>query len=397
MNILEGYRVLDLSIAMSGPFATMRLGDLGADVVKVEPLHGEWQRHVSAGGIKGNEINASFLSLNRNKRSLAVDLKTDEGRELIHRLAAESDVFLQNYRPGVAKRLGVDYDSIIQHNPSIVYVSISGYGEDGPYAMRPGQDLLLQGYSGGMMSGGRRDDPPHATPTFIADSVTAYVAFESVVTSLLHRERTGEGQLVNVNMLDVMVSLQMQEMTLYTHGGKPQERTDEAHANCYIRAPYASFTTADSYLTLAFPDLPTLGKLLDIPEFLTMDSEQEGHTKRDLVHRLTAERLLERTTAEWLELFDSHNVWAGPVLSYADIPNDPQVRHNGSLISYDHPTEGNVTTPGFPMKYSLTPARIQRGAPLTGEHTAEVLSEIGYSSDRIESLIERRVVAARRS
>lgn len=159
MSVLDGYRVLDLSIAMSGPFAAARLGDLGADVVKVEPTTGEWQRHVAAGGATGNRINVSFLSLNRNKRSLAVNLKDPQGREALLELARTADVFLQNYRPGVAERLGVDYESVKAVNPQIVYVSISGYGESGPYAQRPGQDLLLQGMSGFMKSAGRVGDP----------------------------------------------------------------------------------------------------------------------------------------------------------------------------------------------------------------------------------------------
>jgi crotonobetainyl-CoA:carnitine CoA-transferase CaiB-like acyl-CoA transferase len=164
MNVLSGYKVLDLSIAMSGPIAATRLGDLGADVIKVEPVTGEWQRHVSAGGATGNKINVSFLSMNRNKRSLALNLKSEEGREVLYDLVKTADVFLQNYRPGVAARLGVDYETLKAINPKLVYVSISGYGETGPYSSKPGQDLLLQGLSGMMKSAGRQDDPPHTPP-----------------------------------------------------------------------------------------------------------------------------------------------------------------------------------------------------------------------------------------
>jgi crotonobetainyl-CoA:carnitine CoA-transferase CaiB-like acyl-CoA transferase len=177
VSVLTGYRVLDLSIAMAGPLAAMRLGDLGADVVKIEPVTGEWQRHASAGGAVGHEVNASFLSLNRNKRSLAVDLKTEQGKALVLRLAAEADVVLQNYRPGVAARLGVDYESVRSVRPDVVYVSISGYGESGPYVDRPGQDLLLQALTGALYSAGRDEDPPQAAPYFVADAVTAYSAF----------------------------------------------------------------------------------------------------------------------------------------------------------------------------------------------------------------------------
>jgi crotonobetainyl-CoA:carnitine CoA-transferase CaiB-like acyl-CoA transferase len=181
VGVLDGYRVLDLSIAMSGPFATMRLGDLGADVIKVEPVGGEWQRHVSAGGARGNRVNVSFLSLNRNKRSLAVNLKSAEGRHLVQELTRTADVFLQNYRPGVAARLGMDYETICDINPRIVYISISGYGESGPYAARPGQDLILQGMSGAMLSAGRQSDAPQPSPMYVVDAVTAYTAFEAAL------------------------------------------------------------------------------------------------------------------------------------------------------------------------------------------------------------------------
>src|SRR6266498_1292807 len=222
MGILSGYRVVDLSIAMAGPFAAMRLGDLGADVIKVEPVAGEWQRHTSAGGAAGRQVNASFLSLNRNKRSLAVNLKSAEGREIVLSLARRSDVFLQNYRPGVAERLGMDYESIRAARPDIVYVSISGFGETGPYADRPGQDMLLQAMSGAMFSVGRAADPPAPAGTFAVDAITAYSAFEGALAALLHRERTGEGQLVTVNMLDSAIAVQAQELSIFTVGGVPQ-------------------------------------------------------------------------------------------------------------------------------------------------------------------------------
>ncbi len=394
MGVLEGYRVLDLSIAMSGPFAAMRLGDLGADVIKVEPVTGEWQRHVSAGGAKGHRVNVSFLSLNRNKRSLAVNLKDAEGRRLVHELAKDADVFLQNYRPGVAARLGMDYETVRDINPRIVYISISGYGETGPYASWPGQDLILQGMSGAMFSAGRRAGPPQPSPMYVVDAVTAYVAFEAALAGLLHRERTGEGQLVEVNMLDAILTLQMQEMSVFTVGGLAQQRTSQPHAHCYIRAPYAAFATAEGYLILAFPPLARLGELLAIPELTQMDDEVDGQARRDEIHRLVARRLLERPASEWLALFAEHDIWAGPVYSYQDVMNDPQVRHNGALVTYRHPTEGEVTTPGFAIRFARSPSSVRLGAPLAGEHTREILAELGLNSGQVDDLLAAGVVAA---
>jgi crotonobetainyl-CoA:carnitine CoA-transferase CaiB-like acyl-CoA transferase len=391
-NILTGYRVLDCSIAMAGPFAAQRLGDLGADVIKVEPVTGEWQRHVSAGGARGNRINVSFLSLNRNKRSLAVDLKQEEGKSTLYELVKTADVFLQNYRPGVAKRLGVDYETLSAINPKLIYVSMSGYGEDGPYAQRPGQDLLLQAMSGAMLSTGKKGEPPTPAGQYIVDAVTASTAFEAVLAALLYRERTGEGQLVQVNMLDAIVALQMQELSVFTVAGKAQTRTEEPHAHVYIRAPYGIFATQDSYIALAFPKMATLAKVIDAPELAGLDDEGDTFTRRDEIYRITREKLVNKTTAEWLEAFAATDAWAGPVHGYEDVANDPQIKHNGTFVEYEHPTEGKIKTPGFPIKFSKTPSRVERGAPLAGQHTREILSDLGWSDDKVSQLINSKVI-----
>lgn len=391
-NILGGYRVLDCSIAMAGPFAAQRLGDLGADVIKVEPVTGEWQRHVSAGGARGNRINVSFLSLNRNKRSLAVDLKKTEGKEALYELVRTADVFLQNYRPGVAARLGVDYETLSALNPKLVYVSMSGYGEDGPYMQRPGQDLLLQAMSGAMLSTGRAGEPPSPAGQYLVDAVTASTAFEAVLAALLHRERTGEGQLVQVNMLDAIVALQMQELSVFSVAGKAQARSAEPHAHVYIRAPYGVFATSDGYLALAFPKMAALAQVIDAPELAGLDDEVDTFTRRDEIFAITRDRLTARTTAEWLAAFEAADVWAGPVLGYADVLEDPQIKHNGTFVEYVHPTEGPVKTPGFPIRFSKTPSSVTRGAPLAGQHTREILGELGWSADKVDAMLEAKVI-----
>jgi len=392
MGILSGYRVLDCSIAMAGPFAAQRLGDLGADVVKVEPTTGEWQRYRAAGGATGRKINTSFLSLNRNKRSLAIDLKSEDGKATLLELVKTADIFIQNYRPGVAKRLGVDYETLSAINPRLIYVSMSGYGESGPYAKRPGQDLILQAMSGAMLSTGRASDPPAPAGQYLADAVTAYSAFEGALAALLHRERTGEGQLVEVNMLDALVTIQMQELSVFTVGGKPQTRSDEPHAHCYIRSPYGVFATADGYIALAFASLRTLGELIGEPSFATMDDETDSWAHRDGIFARVREKLPARSSAEWLALFDSHDIWSGKVYGYEDVVADPQIAHNGTFVEYDHPSEGRVKTPGFPIRFSKTPSTVERGAPQIGEHSREVLSEAGFDEATIERLLASGVV-----
>ncbi len=392
MGILSGYRVLDCSIAMAGPFAAQRLGDLGADVVKVEPLNGEWQRHVAAGGARGNKVNVSFLSLNRNKRSLAIDLKNPDGKAMLLELVKTADVFLQNYRPGVAKRLGVDYESLSKINPKLIYVSISGYGEDGPYLHRPGQDLVLQGMSGAMLSAGREGEPPNAAGQYLVDAITAYTAFEGALAALLHRERTGEGQLVQVNMLDAITTIQMQELSVFTVAGKPQTRSAEPHAHVYIRAPYGAFATTDGYIIVSFPKLATLGQVIGEDSFLTMDDEIDTWEKRDEIFAKTREKLKTKSSAEWLELLRGADIWCGPVYGYADLVEDEQIKHNGTFVEYDHPTEGHVKTPGFAIKFSKTPSKVDRGAPLAGEHTRAVLREAGLDEAAIDELVAKGAV-----
>ncbi len=393
MGILSGYRVLDCSIAMAGPFAAQRLGDLGADVIKVEPVGGEWQRHVAAGGARGNRVNVSFLSLNRNKRSLAIDLKSAEGKAILFDLVRGADIFLQNYRPGVARRLGLDYESLAAVNARIVYVSMSGYGESGPYVNRPGQDLVLQGLSGAMLSAGRAGEPPTPAGQYLVDAVAAYTAFEGALAALLHRERTGEGQKVEVNMLDAIATLQMQELSIFTVAHKPQLRSAEPHAHVYIRAPYGAFATSDGYIIVAFPPLKKFGALIGEPSFAGMDEEIDGWSRRDEVFARTRERLKLRSTREWLDLFAANDIWSGPVYGYADLLADPQIAHNGTFVEYDHPTEGRVRTPGFPIRFARTPATVARGAPLAGQHTREILRELGHDNADIDALIARGVLA----
>ncbi|MEG3181139.1 CaiB/BaiF CoA transferase family protein [Sphingomonas sp. LT1P40] len=391
-NILSGIRVLDCSIAMAGPFAAQRMGDMGADVVKVEPTTGEWQRHAPAGGAVGNEVNVSFLSLNRNKRSLAIDLKAAEGKALLLEMVKDADVFLQNYRPGVAERLGVDYATLSAINPRLIYVSMSGYGEDGPYRFYPGQDLLLQGMSGAMMSAGIEGAPPSAAGQYLVDAITAYSAFEGALAALFHRERTGEGQLVQVNMLDAITTIQMQELSVFTVGGVPQTRSAEPHAHSYIRAPYGVFATADGYITLAMAPYAKLAELFDDPFFADLEDQRDGWAMRDDIFAAVKRNLVKRSSAEWLEAMRARDIWAGPVYGYADLVDDAQIKHNGTFVEYDHASEGRVKVPGFPIRFSKTPSTIERGAPRVGEHSREVLREAGLDEAAIDRLVEAGVI-----
>jgi crotonobetainyl-CoA:carnitine CoA-transferase CaiB-like acyl-CoA transferase len=250
--------------------------------------------------------------------------------------------------------------------------------------------------SGAMLSAGREGEPPTPAGQYLVDAITAYTAFEGALAALLHRERTGEGQKVEVNMLDAITTIQMQELSVFTVAHKPQTRSAEPHAHVYIRAPYGAFATSDGFIIIAFPPLRKFGALIGEPSFATMDDEVDAWTRRDEIFARTRERLKLRTTKQWLDLFAANDVWSGPVYGYADLVDDAQIAHNGTFVEYDHPTEGHVKTPGFAIRFSRTPSRVDRGAPLAGEHTRDVLRELGRTEADIDALLARGVIGETR-
>jgi crotonobetainyl-CoA:carnitine CoA-transferase CaiB-like acyl-CoA transferase len=244
-----------------------------------------------------------------------------------------------------------------------------------------------------MLSAGREGEPPNAAGQYLVDAVTAYCAFEGALAALFHRERTGEGQLVQVNMLDAIVTMQMQELSVFSVGGNPQQRSAEPHAHVYIRAPYGVFATLDGYIVVAFPKLRTLGEVIGEPSFLDMNDETDTWSRRDEIFAKTRERLRTRSSGEWLAALRARDIWCGPVYGYRELMQDEQVRNNGTFVEYQHPTEGRVKTPGFPIRFSRTPSTVRRGAPLVGEHSREVLAESGYSAEAIKGLELAGVIA----
>ncbi len=395
---LHGLRVLDASQMMAGPLCALRLGDLGADVLKIEPPHGEWTRtHGMAGAAIEGETTA-LLGMNRNKRSVVVDLKAPGGRELLERLARESDVFLQNFRVGTAERLGVGPDALMAVNPRLIYCSISGYGGSGPYAGRPGQDLVVQGYSGSMWSVGSHDDPPTPSALWAADALAGYQAAVGILSAVVARARTGRGQHVEVNLLAATLDCQLQELTTYLNLGIEPRRPGERTAHAFIPAPYGVYRTADGWMTLAMSPLPVLGEVLDEPRLRELTAWDDGATHADEVYRIVRPRMTERTTADWIAALDAVNLWAGPVYSYADIDADPHVRETGMIATVEHPTIGALRMPAPPLSLSDTPPAIRQPPPLLDEHTDEVLREVlGASDEELEQLRAAGTIGARQA
>jgi crotonobetainyl-CoA:carnitine CoA-transferase CaiB-like acyl-CoA transferase len=386
---LEGVTVADFSQMMQGPWATQKLAEMGADVIKIERIGGEWQRTLAVGGELPEGVSPFFLAMNRNKRSVTLDLKADEGREAALDIIEDADVLVENFRPGVMDRLGLGYDDVTEVNPEIVYVSGSGFGGDGPYVDRPGQDLLLQALSGLTKTTGRQDDPPTPAGSAVVDEHSSMLLLYATMVALYHRERTGEGQHVEGNLLNAAIDFQCQEITAELTMDREFERSEAGIASPYNEPPYGVYETADGHVAIAMAELDAIAEILDIeasslPEH---DTPRESYENRDECKRLFEERTREWATDELLEALLAEDVWVAEVNDFEDLPEDPQVEHNEMIVDVDHPEDGSMPT-GIPISMSETPGQITSPPPKPGENTREVLSEVGYDDEDVDSLIE---------
>ena len=383
-SALAGLRVLDLSRILSGPFATMTLADLGADVVKVEqPGSGDDTRQWGP-PFQGDQA-AYFLSVNRNKRSLAVDLKSDEGRAAVLELAARADVVVENFRPGTAARLGLGYEDIAAINPRVVYASISGYGQTGPDAQRPGYDAIAQARSGLMSVTGPADGPPVRVGVSSTDLTAAMWALVGVLAALYERERSGRGQWIDISLLDGQVSWLTYVASGWFATGDVPQRYGSAHPTI---APYQGFATQDGDLMLAvgndslwrrFAPAAGLAELVDDPRFVT--NPDRVRNRAELVP-LVAAAMATRTSRQWIELLDTAGVPVGPVQTVDEVATDPQIVARGMVLETEHPTAGPLRMMGCPVRMSATPPELRMPPPLLGQHTAEVLAELGLEKGR---------------
>ena len=391
---LAGIRVVDLTRVMAGPYCTMLLGDLGADVVKIErPGTGDDTRSWGPPFIDG--ISAYYLCVNRNKRSLTLDLKHPAGQEILWRLIERADVLVENFSPGTVERLGFGYEAVRSRRPQIVYCSISGFGQTGPGKDRTAYDQIVQGMSGLMSVTGFPDGEPTRFGVPIADIAAGMFAAYAIVAALFHRERTGEGQYIDTSMLGGQVALLTYQAGIYFATGETPKRTGNAHP---IVAPYQTFSTADGYVNIAagndaiFARLCRalgLERLLGDPRFQTNAGRITNLPA--LVESIEA-ALKNYRTAEVVALLDAADVPCGPIYTVPEVFADPQVQHLELRQRVPHPALGEVDQLGFPYRFSASPAAIRRHPPLLGEHTEEVLAEVGYSPAEIARLREAGAV-----
>ena len=390
---LEGVVVLDCTQVMAGPFCTLLLADMGADVIKIErPDGGDDTRKM---GPYVNGWAAPFLAINRNKRSVALDLKSEKGKEVFLRLLERADVVAENYRPGTMERLGVGYKQIIELKPSIVYTSISGFGQTGPYRTRGGFDLIAQGMSGLMSVTGIPGSPPVKVGVPITDLTAGMYAAYGTLSAYIHRLRTGEGQLVDMSLLEAGIAYTFWESVVYFNTGEVPGPLGSRHR---LNAPYQALRTKDGYVTIgAATDIMwkrmchVIGRedLLEDPRFADGDSRK---IRDEELAEVLEETFSRETTDHWMKALEEAGVPAGPINNLEQVYSDPHIRSRDMLVEIDDPELGTLKNIGIPVKLSRTPGRIRHRAPALGEHTREVLMQAGYSDSEVSSLKASGVV-----
>ena len=388
MSALSDVRVLELTHVMAGPFCGQVLADMGADVIKVEPPGGDSTRR-SLGFRMGGEDTAAFLAVNRNKRSLTLDLKQAEHVAAFHRLAESADVVLENNRPGVTARLGVDYETLREVNPRLVYASISGFGQTGPYSQRPGYDLIAQGLSGVMSVTGEPDGNPVKAGIPIGDLSAGLFCAVAILSALHARERTGRGQYIDTSLFEGALALSIWETAELWATGRVPDKLGSAHR---LTAPYQALRTADGHITVGGNTQALFQRLCDVlgvPQLVEDTRFATNDDRMANVSELVAElesALAARTTDEWIAALVEGGVPCGPIHDYAEVFADEHTRAREMEVTLEHPVEGTIRALGIPVKLSDTPGGVRRPAPLLGQHNEEILRDAGFAEEEIRSL-----------
>uniref|UniRef100_A0A8C4H473 Succinyl-CoA:glutarate-CoA transferase n=1 Tax=Dicentrarchus labrax TaxID=13489 RepID=A0A8C4H473_DICLA len=393
---LEGVRVLDLTRVLAGPFATMILGDLGAEVIKVErPGAGDDTRAWGPPFVGTESV--YFLSVNRNKKSISVDLKHPRGANVIQELAAVCDVLVENYLPGKLQQMGLGYEQLSRVNPQLIYCSISGYGQTGPQSQSPGYDSIASAVSGMMHITGPEDGDPVRPGVAMTDLATGLYAHGAVMAALLQRHKTGRGVHIDCNLLSSQVSCLSHIAANYLNAGKEARRWGTAHESI---VPYQGFKTKDGHIVVAAGNDKQFVKVCQVLQLMELTDEPKYKTnqlrvqnRKQLLHTLS-QRFLQEKTADWLRRFEGSGVPVGPINNIQEVFSDPQVKHNSLIQKMTHPTAGRIAVPGPAVRFSSFAPDEPTPPPLIGQHTVQVLQDtLSYGDDVIKTLLESRAVA----
>ncbi|HBA36214.1 MAG TPA: CoA transferase [Gammaproteobacteria bacterium] len=385
---LEGITVVDFSMIASGPYCSQNLADMGARVIRVEPLGGDELRKGGPPFI--NDEGSYYMALNRNKESIALNLTTEAGQKVAHALCAKADVVIENFTPSVPAKLGIDYDTLKALNPELIYLAISGYGDSGPYKDRPGLDLVFQGMAGMMSLTGEAEGGPMRSPVAIVDMNTAVYASYAIMVALWGREKGQGGQRIEISMFNVAVAMQSMLISTFLGQGDNLPRK----GNRSYTSVTDCFKTKDAYINVSIAvekHWKALCDCLGLPELAADPAFADAQSRvknQDHLCALIADRFKEKTTAEWMDIMGKAHFPCGPVNSYQDLLEDPQLKHDGIWLSQPHPKGGDVPNIAFPVRFSGWQQVNESAPPVLGQNTRAVLSELGYDDDAITELLQ---------
>lgn len=391
---LAGIVVVDFTQMMAGPFATQILSDLGATVIKVEkPVVGEWERSLASMGEFFEGQSPFFLAMNRGKKSLGIDLKSEIGKEVVRKLIAQADVVTSNFRPGTLDRLGFGYEDVKAIQPKIVYAASSGYGSFGPWVGRPGQDLLLQAVSGMLSQSGKKGEPPTPVASSVIDAITALYNVIGIISALLGRSKNMDVGSVEVSMLDAAIAVQCQEISANINLQQKFERSESGLGAPWNDAPYGVYRAKDGYVAIAMADLSLLGQILLVPALAEISKDPNGFSRRDEAKTAIEAATIKISRDKLVDSLLEHDVWCAPVLSFEEMRELEQVQMSGILRELNHKEYGSFVTPGLPLKFSKFSPEYDVAPPLPGQDSRAVLTQAGLTDEEINLLIKDGVVS----